>query len=701
MMNPPLQRGVTIDSAHSQDLDDAIDLEQTAHGFRLTVTVPDLSAVVPAGCAMDFAAGWTAFTRYAVDRVRQSMLPPDLTTAASLLPDGPRPGIAFDIGLDSGLAVSGFGVRPVTFLSSGRLTHEQAAEAVRSPGTEHHRMLALAWAVAKALMAARRRAGALAMYDLRTGWMTTEEGRLQRVSSGRAHVGQIIVQEMMILTNTAAAAHARAAGIPLLYRNHALLASQHSDQTEVRQLIMAAADGQAATVSKPRLRRVLHQLGRAVVGPDCVGHFGLAAEAYCHVTSPLRRYADLVNQRILLAYANGDTAPYDHERLIEVAERCNAIELEIRLATVEGFKATVHRRAERALTYRAFDGVESAVFRQVLRIVVARAESGVVPARDVIPAVGRRLMQGLFTPQDIGVVLLDTGDTLGVETVTGVLEWLRDHPGVVSSLWAHLMDREGWPAVEFTHQRSGAQHLPKFIVHGAAAIDGEPFTGAAVASEKRVAEQLATLVIIAKIIGHEIDAAPDSLDAAEAPPPARPAWTDSIDGEPKGHLINKLAGKQGWRVAFDCTSTGPSHKPAFLAAVTVRDTGGDLIAEANGTGHSKRDAERAAALAVIPMLTDAADAPASTSNGPAPSNPVNGLQAICQRNRLKLPVYEFKTSGKPDGARHRCTARISRNGADHEASGAGETKSIAKANAAAALLEKIKKQLAQEAAVPC
>lgn len=688
-----IQRGITIDGPHSIDLDDAIHLEESAHGFRLTVTVPDLSAVVPAGCAMDFAAGWTAFSRYAADRVRQPMLPPDLTMVASLLPDGPRPGIAFDVTLDSGLAVTGFGIRPVKFLSSGRLTHEHAAEAVRSPGAKHHRTLALAWTIAEALLASRRRAGALAVFDPHAGWMTTEEGRLQQIMPDRAHLGQIIVQELMILTNTAAAEHARAAGIPLLFRNHTILAPQTGDRTQFRELILAAAEGNPTARSS--LRRLQHRLGRAVVGPDCHGHFGLAAEAYCHVTSPLRRYADLVNQRSLLAHASGQAARYDQGRLIKIADRCNDTELEIRLATADGFKAAVHRRADRALVQREFN-VEPAVFRQMLRIVAARAEGGINPARGVIHAVGQRLEQGLLTSQDIGVVLLDAGDALGVKAVIGVLEWLRKHPGHVISLWAHLMDREGWPAVAFTHQRAGVLHRPRFNAHGAVTIDGDPITGTAEASEKRVAEQLATLTIIAKIIGHEIDTAPDSLDAAEAPPPARPAWIDGIDGEPKGHLINKLAGKQGWMVAFDCTSTGPYHKPTFHAAVTVKDGNGSLIAEATGAGPSKRDAERAAALAVIPMLPDTTDA--STTNGTALPNPVNGLQEFCQRNRLKLPAYEFKAS--PKLPRHRCTVRISRNGAIQEATGAGETKSVAKANAAAALLENIKGQLVQETAGP-
>ena len=595
---PPFQRGITIDSPHSLDLDDAIHLERTERGLHLTVTVPDLSAAVPSGGAIDAAARARAFTRYAGTRTRAAMLPDEITGRASLLPDGRRPGIAFDIALDTSLQVTSFSLRRVIFESAGRFSHADAEEALRAPGAAHHRMLSLAWEVTEALLESRRRSGALAIYDLRTGWMTTEEGRLIRIEPGRAHQGHLIVQELMILTNRTVAKHARAAGIPILFRNHAPWASQEGGGERLREMVASATGGRSEPVSGSRYGVLVRSLGRAAVGLGCLGHFGLAVDAYCHVTSPLRRYADFVNQRALLAWADGRPAPYSLGGLRDAAERCNAVEEELRLAVVAGFKASVHRAAEHSLRHRRFADLKRGEFRQLLRIVGDRGDDGKMPLGNIKAEFRRRLAVGELTVQDVGVALLDAGTVLGADTVKRIMGWLRNKRGASTGLWTHLMQREGWPEIGFECVAAGEPDKPIFYATGSVVIEGEPISATAAAGERRLAEQLATFAIIGKIVGYEMP-----VVAAHAPDKqVRPVQGGPPPDDPKGRLLNDVAVRRGWSVTFHLASqSGPPHAPVFRMIADVRHGDEQLIA-AEGTGSNKRAAEKAAAAMALEML---------------------------------------------------------------------------------------------------
>ncbi|WP_174450761.1 RNB domain-containing ribonuclease [Azospirillum baldaniorum] len=703
-----VQHGLTIDGATSLDLDDAVHLEEHAHGLRLTVTVPDLSFAVPIGGPADHGAAARAFTRYAGERVREAMLPDDVTERASLLPDGPRPGIAFDMALDSKLTVTGFDIRRVTFVSSGRLTYADAETAVRTKGTAHHQMLALAWEVAEALLDARRRAGALALFDLRSGWMTTEEGQLQRIEGDRAHLGQIIVQEMMILTNTAAAEHARSHGIPILFRNHAPRELPTGDRSRLNALLAAAGGG--GRHSALAFRSLAGPLGRASIGPECLGHFGLAALAYCHVTSPLRRYADLVNQRALLAAMDRAGAPYTHEQLTEIAGTCNSIEEEARAAKREGFKASVYRAAQRSLTHRRFDTLAAAEFRQLLRIVAERGDDGTVPLNAIRAALQRRLEGGHLSPQDITVALVDAGYVLGTAAVERIYLWLEENPAAAAAMWNRFITVEGWPAVTFRHQQAGPLHAIRHVAEGTAEIEGETFISQREGPERRVAVQLVMLSLIRRILGHEAPAG--GVRASILGEPEQRVATATLEAvptgsglaplpsDPKGFLLNEVAVKRRWEVAFtELPRTGPSHAPTFTSVVDVHGPEG-LIASSSGTGGSKKAAEKAAALEVLPLLpADEAVAVAvrvqTAGPSPAEPNPISQLQEWCQKHRLPLPLYEFAMFGDLTKPQHQCTVRVTKADGDvWEAAGEGGTKAAAKTEAARGLYTSLSESLA-------
>ena len=165
--------------------------------------------------------------------------------------------------------------------------------------------------------------------------------RLQRTMAHR------LIEEFMLATNEAVASALTADGFPLLYRIHeppveqglepffntakrlGADISQNKENLLARlQKTLASVDGEAERGILNRL--LLRSLKQAVYHSENRGHFGLASESYCHFTSPIRRYPDLLVHRMLkqkLSGANGETlAMQQKEKFQVIAEQTSKAE---------------------------------------------------------------------------------------------------------------------------------------------------------------------------------------------------------------------------------------------------------------------------------------------------------------------------------------------------------------------------------------
>lgn len=234
-------------------------------------------------------------------------------------------------------------------------------------------------------------------------------------------------------------------------------------------------------------------------------------------------------------------------------------------------------------------------------------------ARSALSVDGLVAGRAAARPQAPAVALLDAGGALGRETAEEILTVTRETPGAAASLWAHLTQREGWPAVESTLTRTGPPHALQHAAVGRVEIDGAEFVSdPQQGSDRRTAEQRATLDILAQVIGVKPPASaaselaiPAAADPKAATPPDPASLTD-----PKGHLVNHVAVLNGWTVAFTSASSGPAHALTFSATVTVTK-GGVTILMASGSGGSRKAAERAASVAALVALADAQPAVAA------------------------------------------------------------------------------------------
>lgn len=343
---------VTVDSASTRDVDDAIAAEwdgDPASPVRVAVHIADVARAIGIGSPADRYARVVASTAYLAIGDNAPMLDPALSEGAlSLLPHEDRWAISarFDVAADgsiSEVAVESAAVRSVAKLSYETL-EAWLTGAPEGIHTEAGSAAPVADGVLTAAVEASRRLGVE-----RDGRVTFEElfedaevepalvdGRLATVAATPHADAYRQVERLMVAANEAVASWLIAREVPALYRAHAGLAADRLERLRaavelagaevpalddpdaeadvvVGQLIAAidAADTAGRTAERDLLVSVAAgSTARASYEPDPSAHTGLASSAYTHFTSPIRRYADLVVHRQIRAALAKETPPH-------------------------------------------------------------------------------------------------------------------------------------------------------------------------------------------------------------------------------------------------------------------------------------------------------------------------------------------------------------------------------------------------------
>jgi ribonuclease R len=310
---------LTIDPEDARDHDDAVWAEATDWGFRLSVAIADVSWYVQPGSALDRAAFERGNSVYFPDRV-VPMLPEALSADACSLKAGTDKAVMvchMELGRDGAVRAARF--ERARIRVSANLAYAAAQAAMQDAGDATLRpLLEPLWGAWGALMKARARRAPLEL-DLPERQVRLDaDGNIAGVHLRARLDAHRVIEEMMIAANVAAAEALEARKASLLFRCHEtpgrekMLALKEYLET----LGMSLALGQVVTPStfnrvlaraegRPEAEAVAEQVLRtqtqAYYAPRNTGHFGLALASYAHFTSPIRRYADVIVHRALVA----------------------------------------------------------------------------------------------------------------------------------------------------------------------------------------------------------------------------------------------------------------------------------------------------------------------------------------------------------------------------------------------------------------
>ena len=355
----------TIDGADTKDIDDAISVSKTDSGWELGVHIADVSFYVKPGTELDKDAMLRGTSVYFANRV-VPMLPKELSNEiCSLNPQEDRLAFSCLMKLDPEGQLVSYKFSKTVICSrvkgvyseiniildcirDGRKIPDELAE--KYDGLTDS--IVLMDELAAILTANKLRRGAPQIETSECKLILDENGVCINVQKRERGRSELIIEEFMLMANTAAARLAKESGIPFVYRVH-----EDPAPEKVQELVDTVSEMGIAvphfTSVKPKHlaeilektsgtqfaqvinNMVLRSMAKAKYSDEPLGHFGLVLADYAHFTSPIRRYPDLAIHRILtdLCY-NKQSAAYLNKRYAGFAAEASRTSSECELVAM-------------------------------------------------------------------------------------------------------------------------------------------------------------------------------------------------------------------------------------------------------------------------------------------------------------------------------------------------------------------------------
>jgi ribonuclease R len=342
---------VTIDGEDAKDFDDAVFAEEVSpHEWKISVAIADVSHYVKLDTSLDQEALKRGNSVYLPNHVIP-MLPERLSNdLCSLRPNVDRFVLCVNIFVDEFGKIKNYRFMRAIINSKARLTYNEVQKAIEGNFTENAQK---AQAEIHNLYNAYK---VLKKYSTQRGTieLTIPEYKIRfdehnspiKIEQQTPMVSQQIIEEMMILANTCAGKILSGRNKSTVYRIHPV-----ADETRVSFLSnilknlglpLPKSKGVSPHLFNKILKSargsplyhfiqdlVLRSQSQASYSPHNVGHFGLSLQHYCHFTSPIRRYADLIVHRCLIEELKLDTQTKTGlgiDKLIEIGEHISKTE---------------------------------------------------------------------------------------------------------------------------------------------------------------------------------------------------------------------------------------------------------------------------------------------------------------------------------------------------------------------------------------
>lgn len=346
---------VTIDGDDSKDFDDAVSLEMTDNGnYCLGVHIADVTHYVTEGSPLDEEALERGTSYYLVDRVIP-MLPHKLSNGiCSLNPDEDRLTLSCIMEINKHGELVDHKICKSVIHSHCRMTYTKVNNVIEHNDPDQCEeyqefvpMLRLMNELRVILNEKRKKRGSVNFDFPETKIILDENGKVTDIKPYERNLATNLIEEFMLVCNETVAEDYYWQSVPFVFRNHEcpdeekieslkqiiksfgyyIKGQNEIHPKEIQQLIEKISGTSEEHVIS---RLVLRSMKQAKYQSENYGHFGLAAQYYCHFTSPIRRYPDLQIHRIIKESMDGkmtDSRRKRYEKILPaVANRCSVME---------------------------------------------------------------------------------------------------------------------------------------------------------------------------------------------------------------------------------------------------------------------------------------------------------------------------------------------------------------------------------------
>ena len=313
----------TIDPADAKDFDDALSIKKLNNNeYEIGVHIADVSHFVTPGSALDEEGYARATSVYLPDRVNP-MLPEKISNElCSLRPDEDKYTFSVIFKINNKAKVKDYWLGKTFIHSDHRFNYDEVQEIIEAKEGKYAEEILLLNHIAKILRKERFKNGAINFSSTEVKFRLDENGKPLGIIVKESKESHQLIEEFMLLANRTVATHVSKIKInkkpvPFPYRIH-----DTPDEEKLKPFVAFAkkfgykfnmkSEAEVAKSfnqlmldvhGKPE-QHVLEQLGirtmsKAIYTPENIGHYGLGFENYCHFTSPIRRYPDIMVHRIL------------------------------------------------------------------------------------------------------------------------------------------------------------------------------------------------------------------------------------------------------------------------------------------------------------------------------------------------------------------------------------------------------------------
>lgn len=336
----------TIDGEDAKDLDDAVSIEVLDNGnYKLGVHIADVTHYVKEKSKLDKEALKRATSVYLVDKVIP-MLPKTLSNGVcSLNPFEDKLTLSVFMEINHKGDVVKHDIKETIINSKARMTYTEVSDILEKDDEKLKKTFAkvaddffTAEKLARILMKRREKRGAIDFDFPEAKIILNNDGDVVDIVQYERRISNRIIEEFMLITNETVAEHFFWLNMPFVYRVHETPA--HEKIETLNKFISTfgyVIKGDLESVHPKALQGIIEQihgkteekaistimlrsLKQARYSPECVGHFGLAAQYYSHFTSPIRRYPDLQIHRIIKEFLNCKISQKRQDQLAQIVD---------------------------------------------------------------------------------------------------------------------------------------------------------------------------------------------------------------------------------------------------------------------------------------------------------------------------------------------------------------------------------------------